>query len=1047
MPEERWSDVAPGGRASRPQRTPSPTRAPRTRNPATRACTPARANTRASTRAGVLTRARTLALALALAPAHAAAQQPPQMPMPLEVEHSAEFRWLNKPVLASRVLDDMSDPATWRFQGTGTLSPLRDAGPGGVPALRVDVTMYRDEPAPTRNRLSSVNLWRAFAGEDWSAYNRISLWIRPDVSGFPMLPLQIVLHNQGRDTIPDAYYREGIHYVTLQSGRWQRVVWEIEPLPRDRVTALEIGYWVNKMFADPDDRVAFEIAGLELERVEPDHYEGWNVAPGRISYSHTGYALGGEKTALASGLAAREFELVRLGDAVDPRTAVPTAPRAGDFAAAAWKASSTEVNAANVVVLRKPVRTVHTRLGEFQVLDFSEVRTPGRYVLRAGDVRTQPFHIDADVWRGTIWKAINFFFGERCGYAVPGSHGVDHADWTATHGDLRIVMNGGWHDAGDLSQGMVNTGEATYAMFALAERLQARGEDPELLERLLEEAKWGLDWVLKVRFPGGYRIGFASNNIWTNGIIGDADDRTREALNNPNVNYIAAAAAAIASRVLKDREPELAARALRIAEDDWRHAIAGVEGPETWSTPAYRAMPIELAGIGITASLELWRATGGQEYAEKAVELARIIVESQQKSYVGTEHPLAGFFYTGPDRDTLFHQFHRGNDQAPVVALAQLARAFPDHPDWMRWYATVARYAEYLKAGARTTAPYGVLPAYVYRDTDHLRMTADLGRYQAKPEAFRAQVLEGMPLGDGWYLRAFPVWFARRGNYGVLLSQAKALSAAAHLRGDLAAAELAQTQAQWIVGRNPFTQSTMIGEGYDWAQQYSVSSGDIVGALPVGMQTRGARDVPYWPAANMYVYKEVWVHPVARWLWLMRDVAGPALLEGRTAPGTRTVELVETTTSSTLTLDAGADGAFRAFVPAGEYVVRAARREARVSLLPGGTHRVDLRPGRWLDFTVDAQTSPNGEVTIRVAARGEGVHTFALRTENLDAGGAERSLTLRAAEPRMLEWKTRVIARDEPWVAVVVPDGDIARGRDAVGALPRYRAAAAEEAQ
>jgi hypothetical protein len=1029
----------------------------------------ARANTCALTRAFVL--AGTLALALALAPARAAAQQPPSMPMPLEVEHSAEFRWLSKPVLASRVLDDMSDPATWRFQGTGALTPLRDAGPGAAPVLRVDVNMYRDEPAPTRNRLSSENLRRMFAGEDWSAYNRISLWIRPDVSGFPMLPLQIVLHNEGREKVPDAYYREGIHYVTLQNGRWQRVVWEIEPLPRDRVTAIEIGYWANKMFADPGDRVAFEIAGLELERVEPDHYEGWNVAPGRISYSHTGYASGGAKTALASGLAAREFELIRLGDDAGPRAVSPAAPRAvgpaaprvgdpaavragartappgGDPAAATWKAGSAEVNAPNVVVLRKPVRTVRTRLGEFQVLDFSEVRTPGRYVLRAGAVRTQPFRIDADVWRGTIWKAINFFFGERCGYPVPGSHGVDHADWLAMHGDLRIVMNGGWHDAGDLSQGLVNTGEAAYAMFALAERLQARGEDPELLERLLEEAKWGLDWVLKVRFPGGYRIGFASNNIWTNGIIGDADDRTREALNNPNVNYIAAAAAAIAYRVLKDREPELAARALRVAEDDWRHAVVGVEGPETWSTPAYRAMPIELAGIGITASLELWRATGGRQYAEKAVELARIIVESQQKAFVGTEHPLGGFFYTGPDRDTLFHQFHRGNDQAPIVALAQLATAFPDHPDWMRWYATVARYAEYLKAGARTTAPYRVLPAYVYRDTDHLRMTADLARYQATPEAYRAQVLEGLPLGDGWYLRAFPVWFARRGNYGVLLSQAKALSATAQLRGDLEAAELAEMQAQWIVGRNPFTQSTMIGEGHDWAQQYSVSSGDIVGALPVGIQTRGARDVPYWPAANMYVYKEVWVHPAARWLWLMRDVAGPALLEGRAAPGTRAVELVETTTSRTIALDAAVDGAFRAFVPAGEYVVRAAGIETRVALLPGGTHRVDLRPGRALDVGIDAETSASGDVTIRVTARGDGAHVFALRVDNLHVDARERAVTLQPGAARTVEWKARVIARDEPWVAVVVPDGDVAQRRDAVGALPRYRMIVAEEAQ
>ena len=97
-------------------------------------------------------------------------------------------------------------------------------------------------------------------------------------------------------------------------------------------------------------------------------------------------------------------------------------------------------------------------------------------------------------------------------------------------------------------------------------------------------------------------------------------------------------------------------------------------------------------------------------------------------------------------------------------------------------------------------------------------------------EAFRAQVLQGMPMGEGWYLRAFPVWFARRGNYGMLLSQAKALSAAARLRGDSRAIDLAQRQAQWIVGRNPFVQSTMYGEGYDWAQQYSVSSGDFVGS-------------------------------------------------------------------------------------------------------------------------------------------------------------------------------------------------------------------------
>src|SRR6185295_6730071 len=167
---------------------------------------------------------------------------------------------------------------------------------------------------------------------------------------------------------------------------------------------------------------------------------------------------------------------------------------------------------------------------------------------------------------------------------------------------------------------------------------------------------------------------------------------------------------------------------------------------------------------------------------------------------------------------------------------------------------------------------------------DEVKEVADSGAiHMATRDAYRAQVMSGTPMGDGWYLRAFPVWFARRGNYGVLLSQAKALSAAARLRGDSAALDLAQRQAQWVVGRNPFAQSTMYGEGYDWSQQYSVSSGDFVGSLPVGMQSRGVSDLPYWPQQNMYVYKEVSALPVARWLWLMAVL----IPEAPTSPAAR----------------------------------------------------------------------------------------------------------------------------------------------------------------
>jgi hypothetical protein len=835
-----------------------------------------------------MTPSRAVLLALAFTTTPLQSQpQPARVLMPIEFERSAEYRWLQKPVLASRVLDDMTDSSRWRFTGTGRLSFPPEPRLGAMRALRVDMQMFTTSPAPTSNRLSSVNLRRTFAGDDWRQYNRISVWMRAEVTGFPMLPLQIVLHNDGAEKVPDRYDREGTHYVTLAKSGWQQIVWEIEPLARDRVTMLEIGYWVNKMLAAPDDRVAFEIGPIELQRVEPDHHTGWNVAPGRIAYSNTGYQTGASKTALGSDLAAREFELVRVDD-----------------------------NALGVVVLKKPITQGASRLGTFQTLDFSEINTPGRYILRAGSVSTQPFRIDPNVWEGTIWKALNFFYGERCGFAVPGSHPVDHLDWFATVGNQRIPMAGGWHDAGDLSQGVINTGEATYAMFELAERLRANRGNPELVARLIEEARWGLDWVLRVRFPGGYRMGFASHNLWTNNVPGDADDRTREAKNNPNANYIAAAAEAIAYRVLKDSDPELAAKSLKTAEEDWSYAIVGVEGPSTWHTPAFRAARVELAGIGITASVELFRATGQEKYAQKAAELASIVVQSQQKRRVGDAFPLSGFFYTGPERDTLFHQFHRGNDQAAVVALTELLDALPDHKDWTSWYATVVQYAEYQKRSATTTAPYGVLPSYVYRPGDDVKEVPDSGAlHLATREAYRAQVLAGMPMGGDWYLRAFPVWFARRGNFGILLSQAKALSAAARLRNDSSAIDLAQRQAQWIVGRNPFVQSTMYGEGYDWAQQYSVSSGDFVGAMPVGMQSRGNTDLPYWPSQNMYVYKEVWVHPVARWLSMMADLldtpkaapSGMSVTSTSAANGQITIRLT-TTASSARTFELRSDG-------------------------------------------------------------------------------------------------------------------------------------------
>jgi hypothetical protein len=360
----------------------------------------------------------------------------------------------------------------------------------------------------------------------------------------------------------------------------------------------------------------------------------------------------------------------------------------------------------------------------------------------------------------------------------------------------------------------------------------------------------------------------------------------------------------------------------------------------------------------------LFKADNDPKFADKAFELATVILDSQQREYPDWSVPLTGFFYTSPKRQRMLHYSHRGHEQAPILALAELCETFPNHADWMKWYSGIVLHSEYVKRIAHFTEPWGMLPASIY--------SLD----ESRDARFQEQVRQGHKLSEKHYLRRFPVWFDFRGNEGTVLSQARALSVAARLRRDSAAASLVQRQLEWTVGRNPFCQSLMFGEGHDYAPQYTAMSGDMVGSLPVGIQTRENRDLPYWPAANCYNYKEVWVHPSARWLAIMTDV----LPEART---------------------------------------------------PEAANVADV------DFTAFHTAGSDGSVTIRVTATGRGRHRFALRTSNLTTETPEQTVELISAGPRILTWPARLASTKEPWVAVVVPDGNMAARKEVLPSASR----------
>src|SRR5664279_3457749 len=262
------------------------------------------------------------------------------------LDHWSPFTNAAPLVVDARVASQVVEQAKVVAEMSRTSERSRDGGH----SLRLRNPTRLPKPGPANGRgWGESGILRKFDGEDWSVFNRISLWIYPDCPGHYAASLDLHLRNDGVEKLPAPFAQEGETSLVLKNHEWNHVVWEISNVARDKVTGLEIVYGMAGNELDGADVVTFDFDHMELELVEPDHIEGWDVWPGRISYSQAGYATGAPKSALASGLPARDFRLIEA------------------------KSGKT--------VLAKPIRTVKMRLGEFQVLDFSEARQAGAYFL------------------------------------------------------------------------------------------------------------------------------------------------------------------------------------------------------------------------------------------------------------------------------------------------------------------------------------------------------------------------------------------------------------------------------------------------------------------------------------------------------------------------------------------------------------------------------------------------------------------------------------------------------------------------------------------
>lgn len=759
-------------------------------------------------------------------------------PLPLHRERELEARFPQKKVLASRPL--AGEP---KAAGTAVLEQQDGAFTIHTP-LRSD---HWPEGAPSDGdycNFGTAKLVFTLKREDWRPYNRLRFQVRPCILGARILHLNVSVRNCGEMPIPDPYFREGTTVFDLENDAWSDCIWEFAAMPRDAICELNFYVFCSGHDVSAGETLAYTFKDMVLEQVEtPEHEHGWeNPGPG-IRLSSVGYWPEGKKTAITN-TAAKVFQLVNAET--------------------------------NQVVFTGQIEQMVNERGHFTILDFTEFSAAGTYFLRTGDIESAAFEIAPDLCEETLWKVLNFFFCERCWFPVPGKHNACHQDILAHHNGAAISFSGGWHDAGDVSQQAAQTGEAVQAMFENACRCE---KNRPLYLRLMEEAQWGLDFILRTRFGDGYRATSAGATRYTDGLMGNFDDVEARVHNHSYENFLFAGIEAYAAETLRDYDGQLADCALKAAREDF--AFAEQKFAETGVKPAHMFEHTYNSGLSqyyaviVWAASCLYRATGSEEYAAAARDYARKLMACQERGEAGID--ITGFFYRDETHTAIVHFNHQAREHQFMQAFYALCRTQPNAPEKAEWELAMKSYGEYIKKIFPNTAPYGMLPAGVHHMSEmddaglfpYLHVTCD---YRAERENYRQQLLSGKPLGNGFVLRNFPVWFSFRGNSAVMLSMGKAASILGRYFADEELLQIAREQMYWMWGKNPFGQSLIYGAGRDYCRQYAVLCGECVGEVPVGIETLGNEDVPYWPQNNNATFREVWVGSACRWLWLCADL-------------------------------------------------------------------------------------------------------------------------------------------------------------------------------
>ena len=171
----------------------------------------------------------------------------------------------------------------------------------------------------------------------------------------------------------------------------------------------------------------------------------------------------------------------------------------------------------NAVVYKGKVEKLFGAYGPFTQtarLNFSAFNKPGTYYLRAGTTKSPTFRIADDVYKGAADFCLRYMRQQRSGFNPFLKDSCHTQDGYTLYGkdsglpdSTHIDVSGGWHDASDYLQYSSTSANATYHLLmayrdfpnVFTDKKLANGLDGKnKLPDVLDEAKWGLDWLLKM---------------------------------------------------------------------------------------------------------------------------------------------------------------------------------------------------------------------------------------------------------------------------------------------------------------------------------------------------------------------------------------------------------------------------------------------------------------------------------------------------------------------------------------------------------------------